>query len=121
MQGGKVTLGMEEKLRWYFSAALLIGYVVIFWLWMGADRSFVVISGLLWGLVFGLWLLISWKQGYFVDRLDQVGHWVVVLDVFLEAILIARHDHFGFLICAVAFGAVIGGYRLHVGSRVEGR
>ncbi len=96
---------------WQFSFALLIGYLGVFHLWMGADRSFVVASGLLWCLAYGVWMLLAQKEGYFVDRLDYFSHWVVILDVALEALLLREHNHLGFWLCALAFAAVIGGYR----------
>ncbi len=46
--------------NWRLSVGLLTGYLVIFQLWIGADRAFVVASGILWCLVFGIWLIHGW-------------------------------------------------------------
>lgn len=96
---------------WQYSACLLIGYLTIFQLWVGAGRLFVVSSGVLWCLVFGIWALVQWRQGYFVNRLDGMLHGVVILDVLLEALLLEEHSHAGFWLCGVGFAAVVGGYR----------
>jgi hypothetical protein len=105
---------------WGFSLGLLVGYLLIFQLWMGADRQFIVSSGILWGLVFGVWLMVSWRNAYFVNRLDFLAHWGVVIDVLLEALLLVSHDHLGFWLCGLGFAIVIGGYRISILRRIRG-
>ena len=102
---------------WQFSLWLLIGYIAIFQLWLGADRSFIVASGSLWCLAYGVWILVLQRREYFLNRLDYFAHWVVILDVLLEALLLEEHNHLGFWLCALAFAAVIGGYRWKVMKR----
>ena len=97
--------------NWQFSIGLLVGYVLVFQAWVGAERSFVVSSGILWCLTFSVWTLVQWRKGYFRNRLDGGLHGVVILDVLLESLLITDHSHSGFWLCAFGFGFVIGGYR----------
>lgn len=105
--------------RWNYSLALLVGYLGVFQLWIGAERSFVVASGILWCLAFGVWLMAQSRRRYFLGRLDGFGHGVVVLDVGLEAILLKEHDHVGFWLCGFGFAVVIGGYRWWVMGRQQ--
>lgn len=111
MKGDRFEERGTVRVDWGFSVCLLIGYLLIFQLWIGADRRFVVSSGVLWGIVYGVWLMVSWRRLYFVNRLDFLAHWVVVLDVLLEALLLESHDHLGFWLCGAGFAIVIGGYR----------
>lgn len=105
--------------NWRLSVGLLTGYLVIFQLWIGADRAFVVASGILWCLVFGIWLIHGWRKAYFANRLDLLAHWVVVLDVLLESLLMVSHDHLGFWLCGIGFAIVIGGYRYSILRRMN--
>ena len=101
-----------NEVKWTFSAAMLCGYLAVFHLWMHLDRTGIVITGLVWAVVFGAaaW---RWRRSQFVTRMDAQAHGIVILDVVLEAVLIPVHDHYGFYWCALAFAAVIGGYRVH--------
>ncbi len=104
---------INRDARWTYSAAMLLGYLGIFHLWMHLDRPAIILSGLLWAAVFGAaaWHL---RKTQFVNKMDAQAHGIVVLDVILEAILIPTHDHYGFYFCAIAFAAVLGGYRIHI-------
>ena len=62
-------------------------------------------------MVFGVWLIVKVKAGYFVNRFDWGLHCVVIFDVLLEALLLEEHDHLGFWLCGMGFGVVIGAYR----------
>jgi len=120
MKGDRLKECGTAKGDWGFSVCLLIGYLLIFQLWIGADREFVTSSGVLWGLVFGVWLMVSRRNAYFVNRLDFLAHWVVVIDVLLEALLLVSHDHLGFWLCGAGFAIVIGGYRISILRRIRG-
>lgn len=97
--------------QWDFSLSLLLGYLAIFHLWLGAEYQFVLVSGVLWSLTFVTWFALMTRRGYFANRMDGAAHGVVIADVLLEAILLREHDHWGFWLCALAFAVVIGGYR----------
>lgn len=58
-------------------------------------------------------MLQATRSNYFKNSWDAFWHWTVVVDVFLEAIFISTHDHWGFVLCWLAFGIVVGGYRFH--------
>jgi hypothetical protein len=67
-------------------------------------------------LLVGLFLLAV-RGGYFVNFWDGLLHFVVIVDVLLEAILISNHDAKSFYLCALAFAAVIVGYRFYARRR----
>ena len=83
----------------------------MFQLWMGAERSFIVASGVLWCAVFGLWGALAWRRDYFSDGIDLMTHAAVIVDVLLEALLLEDHSHAGFWLCGGAFATVLSGYR----------
>ena len=95
--------------RWWYSLLMLVAYLGIFHLWMFQDRPGIILSGCVWCLVFAG--LAKANRSYFINRYDYGAHLVVVLDIFLEAVLIPVHDHYGFYLCAIAFTAAVGGYR----------
>lgn len=65
------------------------------------------------GCLLSLLMIQASRSGYFLNAWDAFWHWIVVLDVFLEAVLIPSHDHWGFILCWLAFGIVIASYRNH--------
>ena len=100
--------------RWSFSLVVGLVYLGVFHLWMVSSRRWIVISG----LVATLWLSVLFaraaKGNYFLNRWDQVFHALVILDIFLEAVLIPAHIHVGFYLCAAGFAVVLGGYRSYL-------
>jgi hypothetical protein len=65
-----------------------------------------------------LWTLAkAWRTGYFGNRWDAFLHLTVILDILLEATLIPAHQTVGYVWCALAFAAVIGGYRAFIFRR----
>lgn len=120
------------KLRWSYSFWMLFSYVVLFLAWYEfPSRVMFLISGfaVLAGLVASLWKVRS--TGYFVDKVDQRLHWLVIADVLFETIsfeafklfqpfadveLFHRNTHF--FGCASAFALLIGSYRLFAARRV---
>jgi hypothetical protein len=98
--------------RWTYSWILGAGYLLAF-----SAMTFHHPNSLEVGCIFGGLLSIlviqAWRSGYFLNPWDAFWHGAVVLDVFLEAILIPSHDNWGFLLCWLAFGFVIAGYRSH--------
>ncbi len=97
--------------NWSFSLAMLVVYLATFHLWMHLSQSWIVVTGVTVSWVLYIVLLRMKRKGYFVNAFDFFAHFTVVLDILLEAILNLVHDHFGFYLCALAFSAVIGGYR----------
>lgn len=110
MIGSRLKPVMTVQL-WSYSLTLIVGYFALFQLWMGAERSFVVASGVLWSVGFVLWGTLAWRRGYFADGVDLITHFVVIVDVLLEAVLLEDHSHSGFWLCGGAFATVVGGYR----------
>ncbi|MCS1411531.1 MAG: hypothetical protein M2R45_04731 [Verrucomicrobia subdivision 3 bacterium] len=100
--------------RWQFSVALLVGYLAVFQLWIGADRAFIVSSGVLWTTAFLIWCAVAARRGYFLNRIDLGTHLLVILDVLLESLLLEDHSHMRFWLCALGFGMVMGGYRWYL-------
>ena len=103
---------MNRNASWVYSAAMLVGYLGIFHLWMHVDRPAIILSGLAWAAVFGF---AAWhfRRSQFINKMDAQAHGIIVLDVILEAVLIPTHDHYGFYLCAIAFALVLGGYRVY--------
>lgn len=99
------------RTRWWFSLTLLLAYLAVFHLWLGLQRAGILASGAV--VTVGLAALF-WRallSGYFVNRWDALGHAAVIVDLALEAGVVRWHDHVGFYLCALAFAAVVGGYR----------
>lgn len=111
--------GMKKWLRqWWFSLLLIPVYVGMFHLWMVVHhRPFFIASGTLCALVLVALLVVAKCQGYFVTRTDLIAHALVVLDIWLEAVLITLHNHHGFYACAAAFILVLGAYRVYARRR----
>ena len=95
--------------QWSFSIGLGAVYLAIFHLWMVMSREGIVFSGMAAALLLTAGLAV--KRKYFLNRWDLFFHALVVTDIFLEAILIPIHDHYGFYYCAIGFALVVGGYR----------
>ncbi|MEO8427552.1 MAG: hypothetical protein ABI651_10625 [Verrucomicrobiota bacterium] len=108
-----MTIRLNMK-KWSFSLLLGAVYLGVFHFWTFSDRIGVILSGLLATLVLGIAFAFALKRRYFLNRWDALLHAAVILDIFLEAIFIKIHDHFGFYLCAVAFAIVGGGYRVYL-------
>ena len=91
-----------------------MAYVGTFHIWMHISRLGIVVSGVFITLLLSTALVIFNKRNYFLNHFDLLWHAVVVLDIFLEAILIVDHNHYGFYLCAFSFAIVVGGYRLYL-------
>ena len=104
--------------RWSFSLLLGAVYLGVFHFWTFSDRIGITISGLVATLLLGMVFAFALKRHYFLNRWDALLHATVILDIFLEAILIKVHDHLGFYLCAAAFAIVVGGYRAYL-NRVK--
>jgi len=100
--------------NWSFSLLLGAVYLGVFHFWTFSDRIGITISGLLATLLLGIAFAFALKRQYFLNRWDALLHATVILDIFLEAIFIKVHDHFGFYLCAAAFAIVVGGYRAYL-------
>jgi hypothetical protein len=99
------------KLKWTFSVGLGLAYVAVFQFWLVARPEWVAPSGVALSLVLSAWLVFAARAGSFVNAWDLFIHAAVILDILLEAILLKRHEHQGFYVCAAAFAAVLIGYR----------
>ena len=97
---------------WSFSICLGAAYLAVFHLWMGLSREWIVFSGVAAALLLAAGLVA--KRNYFLNRWDLIFHALVIADIFLEAILIPVHDHYGFYFCAVGFAVAVGGYRANL-------
>ena len=89
-------------------------YLGVFHLWMVSSRRWIVASGLIATFLLSVLYARATKRNYFLNRWDQVFHAFVILDIFLEAVFIPVHDHFGFYLCALGFAVVLGGYRCRI-------
>jgi len=116
--------------RWSYSLFMLAVYLGTFVFWKEwPSRSAFVVGGLTAAAVLAGAMVWAARRRYFVNRLDQVLHAWVIVDVVLEALayeglgafvnlgteqqpLVLRfHDNNNFLGCAAAFALLIGGYR----------
>jgi hypothetical protein len=104
--------------KWSFSLLLGAVYLGVFNLWTFSDGIGITISGLLATLLLGIAFAFALKRHYFMNRWEALLHAAVILDIFLEALFIKVHDHFGFYLCAAAFAIVVGGYRTYL-NRVK--
>ena len=100
--------------KWSFSLLLGAVYLFVFYLWTFSGRIGIILSGLLATLLLGIAFAFALKRHYFLNRWDALLHGAVILDIFLEAIFIKVHEHFGFYFCAAAFAIVVGGYRAYL-------
>ncbi len=103
--------------HWSFS--LLLGgiYLLIFNLWLVVPRGWVVASGITATLALLAMFALAVRARYFINFWDGLLHFIVIIDVLLEAILIPVHYARGFYLCALAFAAVIVGYRFYARRR----
>lgn len=103
--------------HWSFS--LLFGsiYLLIFNLWLVLSRGWIVASGITATLALLALFAIAVRARYFINFWDGLLHFVIIMDVLLEAILIPIHHARGFYLCALAFAAVIVGYRFYARRR----
>ena len=103
--------------RWSFSLLLLAVYLATFHLWMHLGRAGLVVSGLVATVGLSALFVRASGQRYFLNHWDAFWHGAVILDVFLEAVLIPYHGDYSFYLCALAFVVVVGGYRQWVWKR----
>ena len=101
----------NQRLRWWYTLAMLGVYLAVFHIWMPFARGHAALFGLVasFGLFAGA--LEARRRGYFVNNYDFGFHGIVVLDVVLEGLLVPVHAGYGFYWCALAFAVAIGGYR----------
>ncbi len=98
--------------QWSFSLTLGVVYLAVFHLWMVVSREAIVLSGVAVALLLAAGLVV--KRKYFLNRWDVFFHALVIADIFLEAMLIPVHDHYGFYFCAAGFALLVGGYRVRL-------
>ena len=103
----------QKKLTWKFSLLLLVAYLATFHLWLHLDRGWIVGSGIGISILLSGALVRFNNARYFVNNYDLFWHGIVIVDILLESILIAEHNHYYFYLCAIAFAFVVGGYRYH--------
>ena len=103
--------------RWSFSFVLLVAYIGTFHFWMHLDRWAVVLSGLASTAVLSGLFIHAFRRRYFLNHWDAFWHGSVILDVFVESVLIPYHGDHSFYLCALAFVLVVGGYRRWVWNR----
>jgi len=107
--------------RWSFSLVLGSIYLLIFNLWLVLPRNWIIATGITATLLLLVFFSFAVQRGYFVNFWDGLLHLVVIIDVFLEAILIPIHRAKGFYLCVLAFAVVIAGYRFYSQRREECR
>jgi len=100
--------------NWSFSLFLGFAYVAIFYLWTVSSPRWIFGSGVFATLLLSGAFALAKTRQYFLNRWDQFFHATVIFDIFLEAVLVRAHDHFGFHLCALGFAGVVGGYRRYV-------
>ena len=96
--------------NWHYSILLTIIYTCIFHFWtFCSSHKTIILAGTVTVIGLSIWL---WKnKDYFTTPVDLIIHALVILDIFLEAILIFPHSGLGFYWCTIAFIAVIWPYR----------
>jgi hypothetical protein len=97
--------------HWRFSLMLGVIYLAVFHLWMHLKGTMILWSGIAATLLSVTLFIVAERQKYFLNTWDRLFHAAVILDIFLEALLIAVHDNYGFYWCALGFAVVLGGYR----------
>ena len=107
--------------RWSFSLLLGSVYLLIFNLWLVLPHAWIVASGITATLALLALFALAVRARYFINVWDSLLHFLVIIDVLLEAILIPTHQARGFFLCALAFAALIAGYRFYARRRSGGR
>lgn len=102
------------KPKWHFSLLLLGVYLAIFHFWMRVDAGWRIASTAIVAVLLTGLLVRAAKGKYFANRWDLSFHACVIADIGLEGFLVIVHDNFGFYLCALAFVALIAGYRTSV-------
>jgi hypothetical protein len=105
---------MHSLKNWWFSLVLAVVYLGMFILWTASARNIIVFTAC--ASTLALLIALAWaaKRRYFFNFWDGLLHAIVILDLLLEGTLIRDHSSRGFYLCALAFAAVIAGYRLHL-------
>ena len=100
--------------RWWYSGLMLPVYLGIFHAWMlFPDRGIVVFLTLITVALLSVMLNVARQQRYFVGKTDLYAHAMVVLNIFIEGIIVPLHEGYSFYGCALAFVLVIGPYHLY--------
>ena len=97
--------------RWWFSVVLMAAYLGAFHVWQVLPRAGVVATGVAISLALIAAGLAAARQGCFHNGWDALFHLSVIVDLFLEAVLIRVHEGYGFYFCAMGFAVVLTGYR----------
>jgi hypothetical protein len=103
--------GTAEGKQWWATGVLFAVYVAVFNAWRGMGEREIRWLGAAVCAGLAALLALAFARGYFTTAFDLAAHAVVVLDLGLEAWLIEDPASHGFVLCAVAFVAVVGGYR----------
>ena len=102
---------------WSFSLVLGIVYVGIFNLWGVLQPDGVFVSAIVATTVLIGLLVVAWFRKYFLNFWEAFLHFLVILDIFLEGVLLPTHESLNFYWCALAFAALIIGYRIYLRRR----
>src|SRR5262249_37538843 len=97
--------------EWSFSLLLGIVYVAVFNLWRFLQPERVIASALAVTVFLCVCFGIAFARKYFRGFWEGFLHFVVILDILLEGLLLASHESRGFYWCALAFAILIVGYR----------
>ena len=103
--------------HWSFSLVLGAIYLLVFNLWLVLSHGWIVASGIAATLALLVLFALAARRRYFINFWDGLLHFVVIIDVLLEAIFIPIHHATGFYLCALAFAIVIAGYRVYARRR----
>jgi hypothetical protein len=103
--------------EWSFSLLLGIVYLGVFNLWRYLQPDSVFYSAIITSALLCVCLGVAWIRKYFRSVWDVLLHFLVILDIFLEGVLIPTHETRGFYWCALAFAVLIIGYRRHLRRR----
>ena len=103
--------------HWSFSLLLGAIYLLIFNLWLFLSPGWIVTSGIAACLALLALFTHAVRRHYFINFWDGLLHFVVIIDVFLEATFISIHQAAGFYLCALALAIVIAGYRFYARRR----
>ena len=100
----------QLAVKWWFTITLLCIYTATFEAWRVFNQSWTLFSGATSVVLCLLLARRAWKHAYFRNRWDLLFHLAIILDLFLEMLLIQDHSNSGFYLCAVSFAAVAGYY-----------